>query len=135
MINLNENQARRDEILARFFLSDEYLGGVKGFENVPFSNLKKLRDERFLYLEEYQNEAPSIRKIYEFVEKYPFIKVGGYVVSIDRSDYRVSIDSISYKIKDNNLSDVIQFNKDFTKIRQKADEFTYNGDYCRVWWD
>ncbi|MBR6712111.1 MAG: hypothetical protein IKI76_03855 [Selenomonadaceae bacterium] len=48
-----------------------YAEGVRHFEKLLLDKLEELISGNFVDLSDRQNEAPSIKKIYEFVKRYP----------------------------------------------------------------
>lgn len=82
MFNLNEDVNSRDIILfGEEFNSEEYLGGIRHFDRLTLGDLKKLIENKFIELEECQNDSPTTEEILQFIEKYPDYTAHGYAVS------------------------------------------------------
>ena len=131
---MNKDFEKRDKIIQDNCLKidTEYLGGIRRFDCLSLSGLEQLIENQFIDLEEQQNSAPTIRKLYEIGKKFANLgyelKYSGYVVSIDRSDYRTSIDEINGdfdNISDNELLGIID------NLSYTADEVLND----RIWWD
>ena len=120
----------RDEIIFGKYEPRFYTGGIRRFENLNLEKLKKLVDLKFVDVEEYQNDSPTIREFIKFMEKYPDYSAMGYVVSIERSDYRFSLDGIEKKIGAASGTE----KNEFKKLFGDADEFESNSEMY-AWFD
>ena len=131
MFNLNEDVNSRDTILfGEGFNSKEYPGGVRHFNKLSLENLKELIENRFIELEECQNESPSTEEILHFMEKYPDYTTHGYAVSPLREDYRVTLEGVEKDIPAESKEEL----EDFTKLFRLADEFIIDS-YMYCWFD
>lgn len=119
MFGLNKNVKLRDEIIFGKYEPENYSGGIRRFENLNLDKLKKLAELNFVELNECQNCSPAIREFIEFIEKYPDYTAMGYVVSIERSDYRVSLDGIEKPFEAESATE----KDEFVKLFGNADEF------------
>lgn len=128
--DLNNDWFARDEYIFGDADKSKYLGGVRHYENLDIGKLRWLKMNNFLHTQERQNEAPSIAEFMEFMEKYPQVKAHGYVVSIDRDDYRVSIEGLM-------MNGIVrpELQKDFVKLCHGADEFRLEDCHLFSWWD
>lgn len=61
---MNNNQKRRDEIIDKNFLTDDYRGGIRRFDNINAKQLGVLIKEDFADKKEKQNLSPSIGRLY-----------------------------------------------------------------------
>ncbi len=120
----------RDEIIFGKYEPRFYTGGIRRFENLNLEKLKKLVDLKFVDVEEYQNDSPTIREFIKFMEKYPDYTVMGYVVSIERSDYRVSLDGIEKIAPAESKAE----ENEFIELFRNADDFNIN-DEMYAWFD
>ena len=118
----------RDEIIFGSYNPDAYWGGVRDFEGMEVSTLKKLVDMRYADPEEAQNDSPTIEEFIRWMETYDGYVVNGYVVTDKRSDYRVSIESIEKIGIIENKDELV----DFVNAFRYADEFDTEG---YAWWD
>ena len=122
---------KRDEIIfGEKYNKDEYLGGVRYYENLSLKQLKQLIDIGSFDAEETQNSAPSCGEFLEFMEDYPQTTCHGYVVSPERSDFRFSMEGLECT-KDITKDMII----DFLELNRCADELTANDDELYCWYD
>ena len=77
---LNTDIAKRDTIIFGAYEPAKYTGGLRLFNNLDATTLGKLLDEGFANPRERQNEAPSIKRIYNFMRQYPEYRAHGYAV-------------------------------------------------------
>ena len=132
MSNLNEDVNSRDRILFKENFNPEmYIGGVRHFRELSLDNLETLVKDKFIELDECQNDSPTTEEILEFVRKYPDYLVHGYAVSPFREDYRVTLEGVEKDIPVSSKEELI----DFTKLFQLADEFVVDKDYVYCWFD
>jgi hypothetical protein len=129
----NMDQDRRDSLIP--FKNDRwnagYLGGIRRYEGLDVEVLGQLINEGFVDLEERQNNAPTIRRFYNFMKRYPEFKAHGYVVDKEREDYRLSVEGVEGKA----LSD--DAIKAFRNISRGADDRSVEAitGACYNWWD
>ena len=130
MYKLNKNERQRDEIIFGGHDAKAYTGGVRHFEKLSLNKLEELISGNFVDLSDRQNEAPSIKKIYEFMKRYPEYTAHGYTVSIMRDDYRVSLEGVSKEYE----ADSAEEFDNFTELFKHADDFVTSPImYC--WFD
>lgn len=128
--HLNKKEKQRDEIIFGEHDKQAYLGGVRHFKNLSLDKLEKLIGNKFIDLCNRQNNAPSVREVYEFMKKYPGYTTHGYAVWVKREDYHVSLEGV---FKDWDADSVEEF-VEFTELFKYADEIeTYPIMYC--WFD
>jgi hypothetical protein len=89
----NRDAARRDGML-HFYLGDEYSGGTKHFNDLDSTGLAALIKARFIDPYDRQNAAPTAWEIFQFLCSHPQVRTMGYVVSVDRPDYRTSLETV-----------------------------------------
>lgn len=129
-MEFNKDDKRRHEILKLDYPS-EMLDGIEYFEKASVTQIKRLIKEGFLDIEEKINESPSTREFIKFLEKHPNGYAHGYLISVDREDYRVSIEGIGYKkIRGN-----IDLRTDFINFCMQADVLIINETELYAWWD
>ena len=134
MKELNKDFKKRDSILnIKSNWSDhDRMGGIRSFEMINLETLKKLRDNNFLYLEDQQNDSPSIEEFISTLEKYPSATVSGYAVSPYRPDYRISIDSIEIKANKKEIKKCKNF---FIELSKLSSTFLLKKKRIYIWWD
>lgn len=123
----NKDDKRRCEILG---FTPDYKGGYSGFGAINIAQLNMLLDEKFIDPNECQNESPSTMEFKEFMEKYPEVTAHGYIIGLDRSDYRVTIEGLEY---DGDVS--MEMMEDFISNFRNADDFICNSGYLFCWYD
>nr|BFE59377.1 hypothetical protein GCM10020063_039030 [Dactylosporangium thailandense] len=121
----NRDAARRDAVLG---VGGTYLGGVESFENLDATKLGWLIAERYADPYDTQNAAPSVWEIFRFLCAHPKVRAAGYVVSIERDDYRTSIEDIYASAPDATLK------ADARAFCAEADESTFDGR-LECFWD
>ena len=127
---MNKDVKVRDEIIFGAYNEARYGGGIRSFKNLCLAKLEKLVEKDFIDLRDRQNNCPSVKEIWTFMQKYPDYKAHGYAVTIQREDYRVSLEGVS---KDRS-ADTIEELKDFVDMFRYADNFDIEGRmYC--WFD
>ena len=72
-----------------------YVGGTADFYDIDVATVAQLIADRYLDPESRQNEAPTAWQIFRFMCLHPTVYASGYVVSIDRDDYRTALDDIA----------------------------------------
>ena len=130
IFELNKDVKKRDEITFGNYDRKSYVGGVRRFEGLSLEKLRQLVGLKFIDLEEYHNNSPTVREFIEFMEKYEEYNAIGYTVSIDREDYCIGLDGIEKKEPADSKEEIIKF----TKLFEWADEFDTN---CKIfaWFD
>ena len=128
---MNKDVQKRDTIIFGAYEPAKYTGGLRLFNNLDVNTLGKLLDEGFADPRERQNEAPSIKRIYNFMRQYPEYRAHGYTVEAERPDYRISLEGVE---KQGGYADRKELS-DFCKLFGHADELTADaaGMYC--WFD
>lgn len=126
--NLNQDQALRDSIVG--LESNNYFGGVERYSGLTLDRLQELIDNRFINLDERQNDSPTIAEFYEFMKDHPEVKAHGYVVDSSRDDYRVSIEGLEF-----NGPVAMSTMLDFVKLCRYADDFLCEQNELYSWWD
>lgn len=136
-MNLNNDYNTRDQLLfGQDYDPELYTGGIRYFDDISYSLLKKLVDMQFANPEECQNDSPSINELLSAFEDYEdYISFSGYSVSPDRRDYRISIDEIKIEIPKDN-TDMLSYAVEYYRY---ADEFhlsaAHGNFYVIAWWD
>lgn len=126
---LNTDSNARDIIIDENSSMEHcYLGGVKHFSDLNAETLRRLVTEKFANPEDRQNNSPELGEFLEFGESHEGCLFHGYVVSIDRGDYRVTIDSVSIPA---------QYSDDIDRLEWKktADDVSERSGYIELWWD
>lgn len=125
----NYDDKRRCEILGMQY-PPKYLGGCESFKGLTLEALDLLLDEGFIDPEECQNCSPTTVEFKEFMEMYPEVKLHGYIVSPERSDYRMTIEGLEY------CGDVSkEMLQEFVNRYRFADDFICNDGYLYCWFD
>ena len=106
-------------------------GGTKRFQGLALEDLERLVKEGLIYLEEIQNDAPSVEEFLEFMRKYPITLTHGYVVSNDREDVRISLEGL--EIDREHVT--FELFRDFVALCRCADEFDDDDKGLYSWWD
>jgi hypothetical protein len=121
--------ARRDSMLHFYDLGGgRYVGGAAHFDNLDSAGLATLIEARFIDPNDRQNAAPTVWEIFQFLCHHPQVRAMGYVISIDRPDYRTSIETVYAKQIDAKLrTDAMRFCVD-------ADEMATD-DHLECFWD
>lgn len=107
----------------------EYLGGTKHFEGMDYQTLQWMVDNRFADPEDYQNNSPTIAEFLTFLKEHTNFRAIGYVVDIDRHDYRLSVEGITGT--DLNIDDIL----DFCNFVHDANVFEVSLQFARAWYD
>jgi len=111
------------------WITDKEHYDVRHFVNLDANTLEKMIELGFADPGERQNESPTIGEFLAWLKENPSYKAHGYVVCVDRNDYRLSIEGVDGHSKD--LEEIQRFREMF----QDADEFDIYGDYQRAWYD
>jgi hypothetical protein len=98
----NKDAARRDAMVGagRGGGRADYVGGVASFDDLDAAELAWLLNEKFIDPDDAQNAAPSVWLIFRFLCEHPTVRASGYVVSLERLDYRTAIDDIYAPVGD-----------------------------------
>jgi len=107
---------------------ERYVGGAAHFDNLDAAGLAALIVARFIDPHERQNAAPTAWEIFQFLCRHPQARAMGYVISIDRPDYRTSIETVYADQIDAELR------ADATKFCAEADQMTTD-DRLECFWD
>jgi len=102
---------------------------IRYFDQLDADTLQQLIDLKFADPKEKQEDAPTIANFLKWLRDNPDYKAHGYVVSINRDDYRVSIEGVDGCAKTPEA-----LNR-FIKMFRKANEFHVDADYQRAWYD
>ena len=127
-MQMNMDIEKRDQIIFGEYDPKKYSGGIRYFNGMNASTLRKLIKDGFCDPESCQNCSPSNEEFLTFMEDNDGYYVNGYAVSVDRSDYRVSIEAIK---KEDGIGTKEEL-EDFVKFARGADEFDCSG---YAWWD
>jgi hypothetical protein len=83
-----------DRMLEIVFGSVISVQGTESFTDLTCEQLGLLVEEGIADPEEAQNEAPTTREFYEYMQAHPALRAHGYVVAFDRSDCRLTIEGL-----------------------------------------
>ena len=128
---MNKDVQKRDTLIFGAYEPAKYTGGLRLFTDLDVNTLGKLIDEGFADPCERQNEAPSIKRIYNFMRQYPEYKAHGYVVEAERPDYRISIEGVEKQDGFENRKELATF----CKLFGHADELTADATEMYCWFD
>lgn len=130
----NKDQTTRDALMQPYCSTGKYPTDlskpydIASFEGLPLKVLKQLLKLRFADPDETQNDSPSILEFVEYLKANKDATVHGYIVSMDRPDYRVSIEGLHQPSGDKkSIVNFVEFNRG-------ADELDISG-VLRSWWD
>lgn len=126
---MNKNYALRDTII--FGLNVPTYNDICHFTNLSLWRLEKLINLQFIELNECQNDSPNTEEIFNFIKKYPDYTTHGYVVTINRFDYRTTLEGVEKNSGFNSL----QEEKDFYKLFSHADELIATDKHIYCWYD
>ena len=124
----NKDQKGRDKLFGIQEPKTDYIS----YRGLNVGTLQILLDAKFANPDETQNEAPCVQEIYDFMSKYPEFTAHGYLIGLERDDYRVSIEGVEGEAKSD------QALQEFIDIFREADEFEIKitgNRYCRCWYD
>ena len=125
----NRDAARRDGMLHFYDPGGErYAGGAAHFDDLDSTGLAALLEARFIDPHEGQNAAPTAWEIFQFLCRHPQARAMGYVISIERPDYRTSLETVYAEQIDADLR------TDAGKFCVDADEVTTD-DHLECFWD
>lgn len=128
MSNLNRDVKTRDRIVFGKEI-DPKSYSTKNFDNLPLQNLKQLFKAHFIEPEDQYNDSPTAKEILDFITENPNFTANGYVVSIDRSDYRTTLTGVNHNSIPLTTPELINFSNEF----HNADEFDAGKGYA--WYD
>ena len=66
-------------------------------------------EQDFIDLRDRQNSCPSVKEIFEFMQKYPSYTAHGYTIAIKRDDYRVSLEGVAKYRSANSMDELRDF--------------------------
>lgn len=72
----------------------EYVGGTADFYSIDVGAVAELITDGYLDPYDYQNDSPTAWESFRFMCQHPTVRASGYVVSIDRDDYRTTLDDV-----------------------------------------
>ena len=127
---MNRKYKVRDTIVFGGYEPKEYIGGIRNFNDLDVDRLQQLLEQKFIKPHERQNYCPSTLQMLEFMKQYPGYVANGYVVSIERKDYRITLTGLS---KDKPASSEQEIT-DFNQLFGDADELKV-GDKMFCWFD
>ena len=126
---MNKNYQLRDKIIFGENIP-KYID-ICHFNNLNLKQLEQLINYNFIELDEYQNNSPTTQEIYDFMKKYPDYIAHGYVVTINRNDYRTTLEGIEKYNKFMSL----QEERDFYELFSQADDLVIEDFYIYCWYD
>lgn len=129
MFEFNRDVEKRDKLIFGEYAPEKYMGGTRQFEGASVELMRQLLDLGYMDPEETQNDSPTAQEFVEYAEKWGGYVFDGYVVSINRQDYRVDITAIS-------KGDYAEREEvtEFIKLFRFADEFDVDGGLY-AWFD
>jgi len=133
-LKINNDIDIRDTLIFGSYDPDKYMGGVRHYNNLSADTLEEIVKHDFADPTDMQNESPSLQHFLLFAKhwKQYNVKLHGYVVSLDREDYRFTVEGIeSATSEDYCLDYILQFVESF----RYADEFLLNKHKSRCWYD
>jgi len=122
--------AIRDYTVRSNVLGVDTSGDYTTIDRFTLDQLRTLLKAGLLDPEEQQNEAPTIRELMEFMEKWPGVYAHGYTIGGERDDARVSLEGLACAEVDV-TQDLLRA---FVMLCRGADELDIEGD-LRAWWD
>lgn len=128
----NKDWETRDKLIFGETDKSKYMGGCRSFSGLDYRTLCALLEEKFIDPQEAQNNSPTTEEIMSFMKAYPDFTAHGYVVSIDRDDYRITIEGVDGRdyAHSNAPKELL---RDFFDLFRYADEFDIRNLYC--WYD
>ena len=126
---MNRNYILRDTII--FGKDIPSYNDICHFNELSLDQLKQLIDLEFIELDECQNDSPTTEEIYNFMKKYPNYTAHGYVVTINRKDYRTTLEGVEKQAR----FDSEQESEEFYKLFGSADELIVDEDNIYCWYD
>lgn len=125
----NKDWKLRDSMLNDVYGNKQGTYDIFRFDGVTAETLQKLVDLKFADPDEYQNEAPSVGEILDFLNENPDFTAHGYAVTVRRDDYRIILEGV-----EGNSRDFDQISR-FMNMFRFADEFETGIGYQRAWFD
>ena len=125
----NKDWKLRDSMLNDVYGNKQEAYDIFRFDGVTAETLQKLVDLKYADPYEYQNGAPPIGGILEFLKENPDFTAHGYAVTVRRDDYRISLEGV-----EGNSRDFDQISR-FMNMFRFADEFETGIGYQRAWFD
>ncbi|HEX6306398.1 MAG TPA: hypothetical protein VFZ76_19515 [Anaerolineales bacterium] len=132
LIKYNPDYMRRDQILGlnSNIWEDDIFGKVVHLDSISLPVLESLLEEKFISLDERQNNSPTVEQFMNFMRKHPAALARGYAVSPYRRDYRITI--VGLFVEHDQVT--LDMWADFHELCQDADEFEADYDLYS-WWD
>lgn len=124
------NYELRDSILDIEIDWSENVNSIEYFKNLNIRILEELLINNFINPNDAQNLAPNVKTIFKFMEKYPQVFAGGYIVSPLRDDYRISIDELY--VREKKVPEQLKI--DIQELCMEADSMQLEGELM-CWWD
>jgi hypothetical protein len=121
----NRDAAGRDRMVRAV---PNYVGGIAYFRDLDARTLASLIESRFIDPYDQQNLAPTTWQMFQFLCQHPRVRAMGYVVSLEREDYRMSITTVYSTGIDSALR------ADAEKFCVDADEVVVDGE-LECFWD
>ena len=110
-------QACIPEYICHGFMKNDWIGGIKRFENCPVSEMKKLVDDGLIDVDDNQNDSPTAGEFIAIMERFPTLTAHGYIVSEERPDCRTTIEGLAGVVQESDLAEV-------RKLLSHADEWS-----------
>ena len=135
---VNRSYQDRELILfGRVYDITNYTGGVSYFKGLSAAKLHLLMDLGFADPEDRQNNCPTIKKVYKFLQKMEDMGCSGwtahgYAVAGYRDDYRISIEGVAFE-RDFPMTEPERHL--FEVVFGDADEFECGDFRARAWFD
>jgi len=127
---MNYDVNKRDNIVfGEDYCKEKYMGGVRHFEWLDYTTIKRLMDEDFLDPDDCYNNSPTAKEFADFLEGYKDFTAFGYAISPERADYGVTIEGIESDRTFKLLAEA----EEFIHLCRFADSFSLHTPYA--WWD
>jgi len=126
----NTDYEKRDKLLG---IKPDWTGqngGLEYIDEIKIDLLDKLLIDGFIDPEGYQNESPTTKEFYEFMNKFPKVSAHGYAISPQRDDYRITLEGLHVKESDVTT----ELKTEFFNLCKEADEYFDEGELYS-WWD
>lgn len=111
------------------WITDKEHYDVRHFVNLDANTLEKMIELGFADPEDQQNEAPTIAEFLKWMKENPSYKAHGYVVCVERDDYRLSVEGVD------GCGKTPEEISHFKNMFWNADEFDIEDNYQRAWYD
>ena len=127
--NYNSDYETRDKIL---FTNPSNRYDIKYFTDINGGTLQYLIEHKYIHDNDpVQNGNLYVSDLVEFMLKYPTNTFAhGYIISINREDYRTSLEGLIVKAPFNDKQKA-----DFFFAMNGCDELSQDADKLRAWWD